>query len=87
MPNQENVVRDIVVEHLGLPHRATYFVEHGQIHVKTGAKIFRLPVTQKPADEAVEALLIGLATDAMRERNQSNRWAKLLSSTSPEAHG
>lgn len=76
---EENVVRDIVVEHEGKSHRATFFVEHGQIHVKTATKLFRLPLTQKPASEAVETLLIGLATDAAREADQSARWAKVLS--------
>ena len=85
MSGEENVVRDLVVEHQGRSHRATYFVEHGQIYIKTGAKLFRLPVTKTPPAEAVRAMLIGLAADAAREAGQSARWAEILGGGSAAA--
>ncbi|KQN69673.1 hypothetical protein [Devosia sp. Leaf64] len=75
---EANLVRDLTIEHEGRSYHATYFVEHGQIHVKTGAKLFRLPLTETPAPSAVETLLIGLAADAAREASQSSRWAEVL---------
>lgn len=71
---QDGVVRDLTIEHNGQTHSAVYFVEHGQIHVKTGERLYRLPKSDMPSSEAVRNLLLGLISDTQRKRDQAASW-------------
>lgn len=72
---QEGVVRDLEVEHQGQSLTAVYFIEHGQIQVKTSGKYYRIPKGDMTAEESVRGLLVGLANDSERKREQASSWA------------
>lgn len=67
-----------MVDHAGQRLQAVYFVEHGQIQAKVNGRFYRLPKGDMPAAEAVRGLLIGLADDGGRKREQASIWAGWL---------
>ena len=81
---REGVVRDLVVEHNGQTYKAVFFVERGEIHIKTGHRLYRIPKADLPSEEAVRNLLIGLATDMERKRGQVAYWSERLPDRNPD---
>ena len=74
MTHQPSLVRDIEIEHEGVSHRATYFIEHGIIHARIGERLLSVPLSIGDPDATVANLLRGhLAQSARRER-QASRW-------------
>lgn len=64
--DRDSVVQELIVDHGGQSLSAIYFVEYGQIHVKTGESLYRLAKGDMPPEDAVRDLLLGLIVDAER---------------------
>jgi hypothetical protein len=76
---RDGLVQELTIDHDGQSYSAVYFVEHGQIHVKTGDRLYRLARNEASASDAVRGLLLGLAAESQRKHGQSTRWAGALS--------
>ncbi|MGV8950874.1 MAG: hypothetical protein ACOH2M_07195 [Cypionkella sp.] len=61
----------------GVPHKASYFVEHGVIHAHIDGRLLLSPLNGGDAAAMVAALLKGRATQEARKSRQAGMWREV----------
>lgn len=71
-----NIVLDVEIDHNGVAHRASYFVENHTIHANIDGRLLIAPQGSQPAAETVKALLLGYWQQKGRKQRQLNWWRR-----------
>ena len=77
MTHQTSIVLDVQVEHEGDTHVASYFVEHGVVQARIGARVLLVPLLDGDADEMVKVLLREHLRQTSRMVHQAGVWQRV----------
>nr|WP_314260299.1 hypothetical protein [uncultured Devosia sp.] len=83
---RESVVRDVQVEHEGITHTASYFVEDGMIHGRIGERKLLAPIGPDSADLTVRSLVSEHLQERSRRMRHSDNWSSALHPRFPKLH-
>lgn len=76
---QASMIHEVEVTVEGVPHKASYFVEHGVIHAHLGGRMLLSPLNGGDAASMVVALLKGRAAHDARKSRQAGMWREIRS--------
>lgn len=81
---RESLVSDVLVEHEGSIHKASYFVEAGMIHGRMGDRKFLAPVGLAGPEGTVRALVTEQLLERNRKLRHSTSWTGALRQKLPK---